>query len=101
MECSQLNSHLFAMHIIPNSECQCGLLETTTHYFLECPTYTFHRTQLSNQLTQLELDLTVQTILQGTSDPVTDLRLIEYIDEFITGTNRFTLLNTNNGTQMT
>lgn len=100
MECSQLNSHLFAMHIIPNPDCQCGLLETTTHYFLECPTYALHRTQLANQLSQLELDLTVETIMHGTSDPVTDLRLIEYIDEFITGTNRFTLLDLNNGTQM-
>ena len=81
------------MHVIPSPECECGQPETTTHYFLECPIFALHRTRLINQLSQLEFDLTVQTILHGTSDPLIDQSIIESLDEFITGTNRFTLLN--------
>lgn len=93
MECSELNSHLFAYHVIPSPECRCGGLETNTHYLLECPLFTTHRTMLSNQLRLLEIDITVQNILHGTSNPAIDQRLIALVDDFITSTNRFHLLN--------
>lgn len=93
MECSDLNSHLFHYHVIPSPECRCGGLETTTHYLLDCPLFTVHRTELSNKLRLLNINLTVQTILHGTSDPELDHRLIALVDEFVTATNRFQLLD--------
>lgn len=93
MNCSQLNSHLFAMHIIPDPNCQCGQLESTTHYFVDCPLYTLHRMRLSNQLGHLGLDFNVETILHGTSDPITDLLLIEHVGEFMNATTRFSLIS--------
>jgi len=94
MECSELNSHLFGYHVIPNAECQCGNgLETTTHYLLECPLYTVHRTLLSNQLRLLGVDLTLDYVLHGTSDAAIDQRIIPLVDEFITATNGFQLLD--------
>ena len=97
MNCSELNSHLFAMHVIPNPHCQCGhdQLESTVHYFMECPLYHLHRNQLAGHFRRLELDFNIHTLLYGTSDPEIDQQIVEHIDEFVTDTNRFQLTNAN------
>ena len=97
MECSELNSHLFANHVIPNPLCQCGEVETVTHYFLECPVYTLHRLRLANQLSLLDIDFTVEILLHGTSHLIDDRAMIEHIDQFITATDRFSLTSGSNG----
>ena len=33
MRCSELRQHLFDMNIIENKNCECGLPETTSHFF--------------------------------------------------------------------
>jgi len=93
MECSELNSHLFANHVIAHPLCQCGQVETAAHYFLECPMYTLHRLRLVNQLRLLEIDFTIDILLHGTSYPASDRTLIEHIDQFITATDRFSLIS--------
>jgi len=93
MECSELNSHLFAYHVIPSPHCECGGgLETNTHYFLECPLYTVHRTRLIGQLRLLEVNLSLDNLLYRTSDTDLDQRITTLVDEFIVATNRFQLL---------
>ena len=92
MECSELNSHLFENHIISNPLCRCGEVETTTHYFLDCPFYTLHRLRLSYQLGLLDVDFTVEILLYGTSNLAIDKIMIGHIDHFITATDRFSLI---------
>ena len=41
MNCSNLNSHLFRIKVVVNSNCKCGYHdETVFHYLFECPLYT-------------------------------------------------------------
>ncbi len=93
MGCSELTAHLFANHVHPNPLCQCGEAETAAHYFLECPVFTVYRLRLANQLRLLNVPFTIDTLLHGTSNQITDRKLIEHIEQYITGTERFSLIS--------
>ena len=92
MRCSELNHHLFDMHIIPSAICQCGDIESTLHYFVQCPKYNVIRRLLVNQLTLLELDLNLETILYGCQNDDINVDIVEAVDEYMTGYGRFSLL---------
>ena len=48
MHCSNLNSHLFSLHVVDSEQCPCGFrVEDTKHFFMLCPLYVNNRT---NQL---------------------------------------------------
>ena len=82
MECSELNHHLFNMHIIDNPICTCGRSETTNRFFIECPQYYLHRVVLIENLTQINVNYNLDTILHGTRDSLLDLLLISLLDIF-------------------
>ena len=94
MECSELSHHLFTMNIRPidNPLCTCGRNETTNHFFIECPQYHLPRVVLIENLTQININFNLETLLHGTRDSLLDLQLISLLDTFITATKRFALL---------
>ena len=92
MECSEHNHHLFTMNIIDNPLCTCGRNETINHFFIECPQYHLPRVVLIENLTQININFNLETLLHGTRDSLLDLRLICLLDTFITATKRFSLL---------
>ena len=92
MECNELNHHLFTMNIIDNPLCTCGRSETTNHFFIECPQYHLPRVVLIENLTQININFNLETLLHGTRDSLLDLQLISLLDTFIAATKRFALL---------
>ena len=81
---SELNHHLFTMNIIDSLLCTCGRNETTNHFFIECPQYHLHRIGLIENLTQININYNLDTLLHGTRDNLLDLQLISLLDTFIT-----------------
>ena len=49
-KCSSLKQHLFSKNMIQNPLCECGIVETTKHFLLECPRFTQARTVKINTL---------------------------------------------------
>lgn len=92
MKCSELNQHLFIMHILPNPDCSCGLPESTSHYFTSCPLYAVQRLRLINRMNSLEINPTIDVYLYGCSDPDSDKIIVQALDDYITSTRRFSLL---------
>ena len=80
------------MNIIDNPLCTCGRNETTNHFFIECPQYHLPRVVLIENLTQININFNLETLLHGTRDSLLDLQLISLLDTFITATKRFALL---------
>ena len=95
MECSELSHHLFNMNIIANPLCTCGRNETTNHFLIECPQYHLHRVVLIENLTKININYNIDTLLHGTRDSLLDLQLISLLDIFIVATKRFSLLAKN------
>lgn len=97
MLCSDLSSHLHQMHIIENPYCPCGAAETTEHFFLDCPLYLHSRNILRNQLQNININLTLDIILNGVpnnnNDNDTNKRIVIAVNEYLCATNRFPLLN--------
>ena len=62
--CSSLNHHLYVKKIVQSPLCTCGSVESTEHFFLQCPNYVNIRNQLNltiNDITRVSL----RTILYG------------------------------------
>ena len=49
-KCSSLKQHLFSKNMIQNPLCECGIVETTKQFLLECPRFTQARTVMINTL---------------------------------------------------
>ena len=65
MKCSNLKSHLYAMHVVESSACMCGFPnEDEFHFFLVCPLYNRPRVTLLNALANI-VPLTWKTLLFG------------------------------------
>ena len=64
MECSEFNHHLFTVNIIDIPLCTCGRNETTNH---------LHRVVLIENLTQININYNLDTLLHGTRDSLLDL----------------------------
>ena len=77
MECSELSHHLFNMNIIASPLCTCGRNETTNHFFIECPQYHF---VLMENLTKININYNLDTLLHGTRDSLLDFQLLLLLD---------------------
>ena len=62
--CSSLNEHLYLKKLVESPLCRCGAVESTEHFFLECPFYNSQRISLSFSVNAIT-NLTLQTILYG------------------------------------
>ena len=87
-----VSKNIFNMNIIANPLCTCGRNETTNHFFIECPQYHLHRVVLIENLTKININYNLDTLLHGTRDSLLDLQLISLLDIFIAATKRFSLL---------
>ena len=50
---SSLNEHLYGKNSIDNSNCLCGVIESTYHNLFKCPNYTRQRNIFFRKLFQL------------------------------------------------
>jgi len=90
---SPLKDHLFRRNIVDSNICSfCNLeAETSTHFFLRCPTYTLHRIRLLASLTDI---FPVNTIPQNETDLI-KIFLSGSVDVSIdTNTNIFNVVHT-------
>ena len=70
MGCSQLNSHLYNLHVKDSPSCQCGFnYEDASHFLLNCPWYVQERNELMLDLQTISITNTsVNLLLKGNSE---------------------------------
>ena len=81
------------MNIIENKNCECGLPETTSHFFLACPLYIVPRRILCDFFLRNNYEFTVHVLLYGISDGINNFIINQATQEYVIATNRFKLLN--------
>ena len=65
MNCSNLNAHLYSLHVIGSPACGCShRVEDTAHFFLDCPA---QRLSLRNTVTRSS-QFRLETLLYGDDD---------------------------------
>lgn len=93
MKCSQLSAHLYDMHIIEHSTCQCGHpYEDSLHYFFICPLYTQARNKLQNSVNNAYNNIwNLNCLLFGNSDLSThqNEQIVKAVHDFLIETSRF------------
>ena len=91
MGCSQLNYNMHKMGILSSPACSCGApVETSYHYFFECPNYVIHRNYLQLKVIPLA-PFTLNTLLYGSNScPKANNKIIfEATQNFISQSGRF------------
>ena len=93
MECSPLNAHLYALHVIENPSCNCGYQnEDTDHFFLACPLFNLPRQSLRNTVNKIAINIHTSYELIFGSPRLTNKENIELcnsVHQYILETNRF------------
>ena len=94
MRCSELNDHLYSLHVSGTNICSCGEVETTEHYFISCPLHTEARNDLIVSVLQLGLVFNCKTLLHGSDiqTPFINENLMKAIAIFLRSSGRFSLL---------
>ena len=93
MHCSELHQHLADLHIIENNLCACGQSEKTEHFFFTCPLYQDARHDMQRYFIDIQVDLNLQTILQGHSTE--NENIVQIVDTFLTRSKRFSIIKNN------
>ena len=91
MNCSNLNAHLYSLHVVDNPACLCGhLIEDTAHFFLNCPLYYTQRLALQNIVIRLT-EFKLETLLFGDDDIdyENNAEIILAVHEYIKASDRF------------
>ena len=92
MNCSNLNAHLYELHVVDQPTCYCGYrYEDARHYLLFCPLYNDLRELLITFFDEHNLHLNVKTLLYGIKDESLELNLqiFELVHFFISQSERF------------
>ena len=92
MKCSNLKSHLHALHVMEDESCVCGYrYEDNAHFLLLCPMYDEVRTDLINFCTECEIEFTVENLLYGIEERDLEFNkmLFSQVHTFIELTKRF------------
>lgn len=95
MKCSNLNSHLFNLHVIDNPACFCSnKIEDSGHYFIECPMYFTQRLKLKELISSF-CDFNLDVILYGCKALHLEINQIIFsgVHNFILETGRFNISN--------
>ena len=89
-KCSALNEDLFSKGIVDTALCQCGLVESTHHFFFICRYYHNIRQVLFTNVSRL-CDLTLNNFLFGDTSlsHETNADLFSAVQKFITESKRF------------
>ena len=90
LKCSTLNDDLFKRSLVESPSCQCGLPETTYHFFFSCPLYTEARLMHLSDLPCLHVS-TLNNFLFGSSDISAQQNelLFEKVSKYVRSTKRF------------
>ena len=84
-----LNCHLKRFNLKSEDSCDCGEVETISHYFLHCPLHRTQRNRLKDSLAQLDVDFNVKNILGGGQyGENTQMYIVEIVGEFLVGTRK-------------
>ena len=88
--CSALSQHLFSKNIIESPDCRCGSVESSSHFFLNCPLYDHIRPSLVNVVSN-HSSVSIEHILYGdmTKDIVINKLIFNAVHEFIRDSKRF------------
>ena len=89
-KCSSLNKDLSDKNIVVSPQCNCGRIESTYHYFFECPIYANHRLELFTSLPQ-HINVTLNLILSGDTLLSDDINstIFQKVQKYIIDTKRF------------
>ena len=89
--CSSLNQHLFKKNIVVSPSCVCGSVESTYHYFFNCPLYTDIRDSFLNNVRPICNDITLNVLLYGNLALSNDdnILIFQYVQKYITDSKRF------------
>ena len=91
MNCSNLNAHLYSLHVIDSPTCGCShRVEDTAHFFLDCPLHYAQRLLLRNTVTRFS-QFRLETLLYGDDnlDYESNVASILAVHEFIKDSERF------------
>ena len=91
-DCSSLNSHLYAKHITDSPLCDCGEIEDSNHYLLQCNRYADLRRDMLNTVSTLCPPI-INTLLWGNSElpRESNEELFLTVQNFILRTKRFAI----------
>ena len=96
MKCSNLNHHLFNLHVIESPFCSVckNIMEDNFHYFFVCPLYHIERNVLFSQVNNILLNkdtLTVNILLNGSKylNLKKNAEIIQLVENYIHNTGRF------------
>ena len=89
-KCSSLNHHLFLKNIIDSPLCSCGQIETTEHYFVNCPLYSNIRHDLINTVTSVT-QFSIDVLLYGdnTRSFNENVEIFDAVHQYIKHSKRF------------
>ena len=94
MNCSKLNTGLFALHVVNSPACTCGFNnEDANHYLLNCPMcplYVHERNKILLEIRDLQVSsVTTKILLCGCSkDFEINLKLFSIVHNYKNETNR-------------
>lgn len=94
MNCSNLNSHLFNLHVVDNPFCYCSvnLIEDSYHFFFDCPLYHTNRLKLFESIINIQpIIVSIDVLLYGSNELSFEknVKLFECIESYISDTDRF------------
>ena len=91
MNCSNLNAHLYSLHVIDSPASGCSYrVEDTAHFVLDCPLHYAQRLSLKNTVTRYS-QFRLETLLYGDDnlDYESNVEIILTVQEFIKDSEKF------------
>ena len=91
LNCSNLNAHLYGLHVVDAPTCACShKFEDTAHFFLDCPLYCTERLRLRNIVIRYT-EFKLETLLfgDGNIDYECNVSIVQAVHEFIRDSKRF------------
>ena len=90
-KCSGLNEDLFSKGVVDSAICDCGMIESSHHYFFVCSRYQRIRNQLFTSVSQI-CPITLKNLLFGdeTLSHESNTEIFNAVQRFITESKRFT-----------
>ena len=96
LQCSDLNSDLYHLHVINNATCICSdKIEDAIHFFFDCPLYREARAQMLNQFALLypQLIVNIDVLLYGSEflSKYDNVKIAKIVETYIFESGRFRL----------
>ena len=91
MHCSNLNFHVFELHVIDDPLCFCGTgVEDSEHFFMKCPLYHTSRQRLIQIITDISV-FNIDVLLFGDEnlDIEQNCVIFDAVHEYILQSERF------------